>query len=88
MNMRRESIVEMIIDRIQVLNIAPNDLVIITLPKKLTSKISNAIGSSIVDALRSLNKPNHVVALPEDIKIQTLNDTDMRELGWERINKE
>lgn len=82
MNLRRESLAELIINNLDVLNIKDDDLVIVRLPIGLTSKESEAAGQAIVNVLRANGKSNAVLALPVDMKIENLNADDMLRLGW------
>ena len=82
MNLRRETLAEIIINNLDTINIKEEDLVIVRLPMGLSSKESEAAGQAIVNVLRANGKGNAVLALPLDMKIENLNPEDMLRLGW------
>ena len=82
MNLRKQEVAAMILDKLELLNIVDEHVIIVRLPTGIPSRTTQMIGQSIVEALRGLGKQNPVLLLPYDIKIETLNEKDMKELGW------
>ena len=82
MNMRTMTAIETIAEKLDTLKISDDSIVLITLPPGLKTSASQLIGQHIVDALRTLGKSNPVIALPETVKLSTINEKDMKELGW------
>jgi len=84
MNLRKQEVAAMILDKLELLNIVDEHVIIVRLPTGIPSRTTQMIGQSIVDALRGLGKQNPVLLLPYDIQIQTLDEKDMNELGWKK----
>ena len=82
MNLRKQEVAAMILDKLELLNIVDEHVIIVRLPTGIPSRTTQMIGQSLVEALRGLGKQNPVLLLPYDIQIQTLDEQDMNELGW------
>jgi hypothetical protein len=81
MNLRKQQIADLIVDNLTTLSIGESDIIVIRLPNGVPVNTSR-VGQSIVDALRAINKQNPVLLLPYNVRIQDLNESDMKEMGW------
>jgi hypothetical protein len=87
MNLRKDQLAELIVSKMEALTIDEGSLIVVRLPNGLSSQTSQSAGDSIVQSLRAMGKTNPVLLLPDKVQIQTLNDQDMKELGWIRDGK-
>lgn len=82
MNLRKENLAELILIGLDQVKINEDSLIILRLPEGVPTRATTLIGESLVSALRAIGANNPVILLPYDIKIQTLDEKDMKELGW------
>lgn len=87
MNFRKEKLAELVFEKLKTLKLEEDELVLITLPRGLTTSQSNIIGQSIVDALRGMGQENPVLLMPDGVGLHAVNEDDMKELGWVRDAK-
>jgi len=84
MNLRKEKLISFILDKLELLSIKSDQIIIVTGPADAEASEMQIIGQSIVDALRAIGKQNELILLPHNMSIQTLDEKDMKELGWIR----
>lgn len=84
MNLRTSKLAEEIIEGLHILDIPDDVLLIVNLPSGLDTITTRNIGESITSALKALGKTNPILLMPKDIKLSTLTDLDMKELGYVR----